>query len=110
MAARHPRPSSKNDETSAPAELRVSMLRVGAHELAVLSFPIKHKTLPDDLTGSERAIGVALARGRSNREIAETRGTSVRTVANQVASLLRKLGVSSRAEAGALFFGAFDLK
>ena len=35
----------------------------------------------------------------SNTEIARTRGTSARTVANQVASLFRKLGIRSRAEA-----------
>lgn len=38
----------------------------------------------------------------SNAEIAERRGTSPRTVANQVASLFRKLGVASRSELRAL--------
>jgi DNA-binding CsgD family transcriptional regulator len=34
----------------------------------------------------------------SNSEIGRRRGTSGRTVANQMATIFRKLGVSSRAE------------
>jgi DNA-binding NarL/FixJ family response regulator len=40
-----------------------------------------------------------LIEGLSNSEIATARQTSVRTVANQVASILRKVGVRSRSEA-----------
>jgi DNA-binding NarL/FixJ family response regulator len=36
--------------------------------------------------------------GKSNQEIAKSRRTAVRTVANQVASIFRKLGVGSRSE------------
>ncbi len=50
------------------------------------------------LSEAELAVKEALLRGESNAEIAHARGTSVRTVANQVASLFRKLGVRSRAE------------
>jgi DNA-binding NarL/FixJ family response regulator len=39
--------------------------------------------------------------GRSNAEIARDRGTCARTVANQIASMFRKLGVQSRAELAA---------
>jgi DNA-binding NarL/FixJ family response regulator len=39
-----------------------------------------------------------IARGMSNAEIARVRQTSVRTVANQVGSLLRKTGAASRIE------------
>lgn len=41
---------------------------------------------------------VRLVRGDSNAVIARARKTSARTVANQVASLLRKTGASSRYE------------
>lgn len=44
-------------------------------------------------------VAIALLEGLSNPEIATARQTSVRTVANQVASLFRKLGVRSRPEA-----------
>jgi DNA-binding NarL/FixJ family response regulator len=54
-------------------------------------------TLPS-LTPSEEEVLAGLARGMSNSAIAETRQTSVRTVANQVASLFRKTGVRSRTD------------
>jgi DNA-binding NarL/FixJ family response regulator len=47
---------------------------------------------------SERAVAEAIVDGLSNAEIARTRGTSQRTVANQVASLFQQLEVQSRAE------------
>jgi DNA-binding NarL/FixJ family response regulator len=40
--------------------------------------------------------------GKSNAEIAHARGKSVRTVANRVASIVRKLGIGSRSELFAL--------
>lgn len=48
------------------------------------------------LTTAERAVAALVAGGATNEEIARTRKTSVRTVANQIASIMRKLGVSSR--------------
>ncbi|MBK7193709.1 MAG: helix-turn-helix transcriptional regulator [Myxococcales bacterium] len=48
------------------------------------------------LTPAEDAVLAAIVRGDSNAAIAAARQTSVRTVANQVAALLRKLGASSR--------------
>jgi DNA-binding CsgD family transcriptional regulator len=50
------------------------------------------------LTTAELEVARLAAQGRSNAEIAEARDTSVRTVANQMAKILRKLGVSSRAD------------
>ena len=96
-------PSPASVDPIAPVGLRASTFRLGADELAVLSFPIDTAVVPVVVTESERAIGLALAHGLSNAEIAAARGRSVRTVANQVASLLRKLGAGSRAEAGARF-------
>ena len=49
------------------------------------------------LTPAEREVMTLLLAGKSNGEIARQRKTAVRTVANQVASLFRKLGVGSRA-------------
>jgi DNA-binding CsgD family transcriptional regulator len=48
------------------------------------------------LTDAERDVLELLRRGMSNREIAEARSRSVRTIANQVASLLRKTRSGSR--------------
>lgn len=49
-----------------------------------------------ELTSAERSVLELVLRGLSNREIAHLRQRSVRTIANQVASLLRKTGSPSR--------------
>jgi DNA-binding CsgD family transcriptional regulator len=56
------------------------------------------------LTDAERGIAVLLLRGLPYNVIAEVRGTSVRTVANQTAEIYRKTGTSSRAELAARVF------
>jgi DNA-binding NarL/FixJ family response regulator len=53
------------------------------------------------LTPAEREVLEGLMRGWSNREIADRRGSSLRTVANQVAALLKKHAASSRLELSA---------
>jgi len=70
-------------------------LTVGEEELVVFVWEPHHggvKTLSD----AERVVLQLVVAGKSNAAIAQSRGTSVRTVANQVASLLRKLGARSR--------------
>jgi DNA-binding NarL/FixJ family response regulator len=53
------------------------------------------------LTSSEREVLDLLQQGLSNEVIAKMRARSVRTIANQVAALLRKTGTSSRRELAA---------
>jgi DNA-binding NarL/FixJ family response regulator len=62
--------------------------------------PLSAKQL-GDLTAAEQEVATLLLDGRDNAGIAKERGTSLRTTANQVASIFRKLGVSSRAELAA---------
>ncbi len=50
------------------------------------------------VTAAERVVLGLAVTGLSNAEIAERRGVSPRTVANQMESLFRKLGVHSRLE------------
>jgi DNA-binding NarL/FixJ family response regulator len=50
------------------------------------------------LTPAQFDVARAISRGASNAEIARRRGASVRTVANQVASILLRLGATSRAQ------------
>lgn len=52
--------------------------------------------LPPVLTAAERDVLARVVRGESNATIARARKTSVRTTANQVASVLRKTGARSR--------------
>ena len=88
-----------------PRGLRVSRLELGSDELAVFSFPLPDLALPGSLSEAEIAVARALLDGKSNAQIAEARRTSVQTVANQVASLMRKLNVHSRTEAFAVLWG-----
>jgi DNA-binding NarL/FixJ family response regulator len=60
----------------------------------------------DGLGAAEQEVLTLLLRGYANRTIAETRGTSQRTVENQVRCIFRKLGVQSRAELTAKLFAS----
>ena len=57
---------------------------------------------PSSMTEAERFVASRALEGKSNAEIAVERRRSVRTVAKQVASAFRKLGVGSRFELAAL--------
>jgi DNA-binding CsgD family transcriptional regulator len=92
--------------------LRVIRFRIGGDEFALLSFANDEHhacSLRDgegrprqdarlNLTAAERLIVELVVSGLSNRAIAERRGTSVSTIANQLASIYKKLGLASRAE------------
>jgi DNA-binding CsgD family transcriptional regulator len=78
----------------------VSPLSIGGSEYLLLSFP-RAPAMPDVLTPAERQVALAALAGLSNAEIARMRGSSPRTVANQLAKIFRKLGVRSRAELAA---------
>ncbi len=77
--------------------LRVLPFRFAGRRFVLIADEPSAATLPG-LTEAERDIARRLCAGSSNREIARARGTSARTVANQVSKLLRKLGVGSRLE------------
>jgi DNA-binding NarL/FixJ family response regulator len=81
-----------------PDALRATRFNVGTEELVVFSFPLRAVSLPEVLSPIERDVALAILEGLSNAAIAARRRTSERTVANQVASIFRKLGVSSRRE------------
>lgn len=53
------------------------------------------------LTAAELAVAELAAAGATNEAIAEARGVSVRTVANQLARVFDKLGVARRYQLGA---------
>lgn len=54
------------------------------------------------LTPRETEVGELLCRGASNKQIARNLGLQLATVKNHVHNILEKLGVRSRAEAGAV--------
>src|SRR5688572_21158490 len=59
----------------------------------------EHSELPDPLTRREREVLRLMAGGYSNREIADTLGSSEGTVKNHAASIFSKLGVRDRTRA-----------
>jgi DNA-binding CsgD family transcriptional regulator len=79
---------------------RVFDVRVGGEVVRVVSVPVQERPLAA-LSPAERAVVALALEGLSNDQIACRRGSSTRTVANQLASAYRKLGVSGRAELAA---------
>lgn len=93
----------KRDETfrPVPCGLRVNVFEVGDDQFALFEWGRSESNADSDLsavTHAERSVLDLVISGASNAHIAYVRGTSARTVANQIASLLRKLGASSRFE------------
>ena len=78
-----------------PRGLVVERLAGADGDLVVLTWEQPTVEL-DGLTAAESDVLKRVVRGASNAEIARDRRTSPRTIANQVASLLRKTGAASR--------------
>ncbi len=74
------------------AASRLELLRIAA----ILTRDPRASCIGEPLTLAERDVLELVQRGISNDEIARMRSRSVRTIANQVASLLRKTESSSR--------------
>lgn len=92
-------PSGDPPESGDPL---VVTFHVGDSRFAVLSVPLHDGSLVAVLTAAEREVAALAAAGLGNAAIARCRGTSERTVANQMAAILRKLKVGSRYELAAL--------
>lgn len=82
-----------------PRGLVADRLGAAEDELVVLSFPLGDSRA--GLTRAEQEILRSLLDGMTRASIARARATSERTVANQIASVFRKLGVHSRSELAA---------
>jgi DNA-binding CsgD family transcriptional regulator len=66
------------------------------HDVAVLILDMPRPRRPTSLTDTEWDVARRVVTGASNEAIAKARGTSARTVANQLQSVFRKLGVDGR--------------
>jgi DNA-binding CsgD family transcriptional regulator len=96
--AQPPAPANLPDH---PSDLDAVHVVARDAELVVFSYAREPPAPASILSDAESVILAAILEGRSNAEIARTRRRSVRTVANQVASLFRKLRVRSRGELAA---------
>ena len=65
------------------------------------ALPLVDEEPLEPLTEAEREVALIALAGHTNDEIARRRGASARTVANQLHSVYRKLGVTTRAELAA---------
>ena len=65
-------------------------------ELGILALADHPARVPKSLSDAEREVASLVYRGLSNADIASRRGTAPRTVANQLASIYRKLDVDGR--------------
>ena len=79
-----------------PTELWARTFRLDGDDYLVLSFRVAPRAHAKPLTRAEWAVAHAVLSGARNAEIARQRGRSVNTVARQVASIFKKLGVSPR--------------
>jgi DNA-binding CsgD family transcriptional regulator len=96
---------------SRPTASRVRPLRVGelvrrGCRLKVIATSERVRAV--ELTPGEREVAMLVASGLSNLDVALRRRRSVRTIANQLASVFRKLSVSSRAELAAALVSRAD--
>jgi DNA-binding NarL/FixJ family response regulator len=80
---------------------RLAEVAIAGDRLLVGTYPLVDLRTLAPLSDAEREIAALLIAGSTNADVAARRGTSVRTVANQVSAILRKLGVGSRSEMAA---------
>jgi DNA-binding NarL/FixJ family response regulator len=85
-------------KTKSTEGMRASSFRWNSEDFAVISYSLPCSGSAVELTAAEREVLELVLLGESNAGIAHCRKRSQRTVANQVAAILRKLGLSSRNE------------
>lgn len=85
-----------------PRQLAAWELDLDGERFILFEWPLARVAVEESLTEAERAVLDGIVRGESNAAIARHRRRSVRTIAKQVASIFRKLGVRSRLELIAL--------
>jgi DNA-binding CsgD family transcriptional regulator len=113
MILRPPTPLDPEDDVAEqeaptltpPPGLLAAVLPGACAEFALIAWPTRGPPPGIALTAAEREVVRLVAAGRSNAEIGRFRGTSARTIANQLANLFRKTGLRSRYELVAAFGG-----
>ena len=91
-------------------DVRGTVIILGGSKYLLLSFEGPGDTFQSKLTPAESSVVAAVLAGHSNNEIARQRGTSPRTIANQLASIFNKLGIRSRAQLAVRWAEAFSPK
>ncbi|MFZ5893209.1 MAG: response regulator transcription factor [Myxococcota bacterium] len=79
-------------------QARLSRITHGGRTYSIIAVPRPERRLSQLVSPAEYAVLRLLVEGLSHAEMALVRHTSVRTIANQLASAFHKLGVSGRSE------------
>jgi DNA-binding CsgD family transcriptional regulator len=85
-------------------------MRRGRESYLVISYPLTRPRNFAALTQAELETTELALQGLSYKEMAAARGVKVRTIANQLASAYKKLGIGSLAELAALARGDSPLR
>jgi DNA-binding NarL/FixJ family response regulator len=76
--------------------VEVAVLQIDDVEIVVLG--LRAEVTVPELSQAEQGVVQLVLDGCSNQEVARRRGASVKTVANQLQMIYRKLGIGSRFE------------
>ena len=98
--------SNRKPKTAKHPQLnsRHASVRIGGRKAIVLAAWPEEESL-SQLTDAEREVALLAVQGFADRDIANRRERSVRTIARQLSSVYRKLGISSRTELASLLSG-----
>jgi DNA-binding NarL/FixJ family response regulator len=83
---------------SAPRGIRAERAAHRGKPAVRVSFPVPKIDWSESLTSAEKDVAGDILAGLPNGAIGKKRGSSVRTVVNQVASIFKKVGAHSRLE------------
>ena len=83
---------------SLPEGIQVERVRHRGKPAASRELPVPKVNWSDSLTSAEKDVAGDILAGLPNVAIGRKRGSSVRTVVNQVASIFKKVGAHSRLE------------
>jgi DNA-binding CsgD family transcriptional regulator len=84
---------------------RVSFARFQGEEVFFFSLPVSEVRYPERTTRAEREVTDLLLDGNTLEEIAQLRGTSVRTVTTQLGEIYKKAGVRTSRQLAAFAAG-----
>lgn len=88
-------------QPSPPPGFRGAKLEDEGRTFLIMSYELPEWELPDTLTLAERQVLRATLGGATQAQVAEARGVSCTTIANQLAAGFRKLRVGSRMQLAA---------
>ena len=83
---------------SAPRGIQLERAAQRGKPAVLVSFPVPNVDWSRSLTSAEKDVANDILAGLPNDAIGRKRGSSVRTVVNQVASIFKKVGAHSRLE------------